>query len=248
MKEAGASAWEIFGQSLPHASKGAGQQILYRCSLCQRPWFLDGREVYLRLEPEQLHWIAVALEADLEQLPTATCRLCLFQRGLGSFEFDEYGLQGEVGYGINWEAASPVGAHLLAAVLSEGELRRLPVPPSPHVVYNYQRARAVLTWLKEERSWLCERLLSAFEQGVMAADNPPGHGMSGTEGWQWKGAFFHQHCPPLGGMVRTQLVIALPADEPLEVHSLVALWQDMAALALEGSFVGEHPGEKEQRR
>jgi hypothetical protein len=246
-KESSTSRWEVFGQSLPRASKGAGQQILYRCPICQQPWFLDGRAVYVRLSPEQVQRLASTFTADLEHLPAATCRLCLFHVGMGSFEFDEYGVQGEVGYGVNWEAASPTGAHVLAAVLSEREMRWRPVPPSPHVVYNYQRARAVLTWLKEERSWPCERHLSGFEGALMAADNPPGHGMTGTASWQWKGACFRQHCPPLGGMVRTQLAIALPADEPLEVHSLVSLWQDMAALALEGSFVGEHP-EKEQRR
>jgi hypothetical protein len=219
----------LFGQRLSPASGGPGTRILYRCPDCGRPWLLDGAQILLRLEDQQIRQQAFELGADLAHLPTSTCRLCLFRHGLGSFEVDEYGSEGCIGYGINWEAAEPVGAHLQASILAENALSRSPTSPQSHLVSNPRRARAVLTWLSED------------EQALMAQVVPPGHGMSGTQGWQWKGAMFRQLCPPLGGIALTMLAIALPPQEPLDLPSLVALWQTMASLALDGRFTGEAP-------
>jgi hypothetical protein len=224
----------VIGQRGPQATSGPGRQILYRCSACGQPWLQDGAQVYLRLEPAQLDRVVAHLEAKLGQLPQATCRLCSFRGGLGSFEIDEYG-KGQIGYGINWEAAEPVGAHLQATILAEAALRRSPVPPAPDVITRPHLARAVLTWLSRAERWPCIHLLDRQEQRMMAQGNPPGHGMSGTERWVWKGALFQQVCPPLRGTALTVLAIALPPEEPLEVDSLVTLWQGMAALALEQS-------------
>lgn len=231
----------LFGQSLPPASSGPGTRILYRCPDCGRPWLLNGAQTLLRLEDQQIRQQAFALGADLTHLPTSTCRLCLFRHGLGSFEFDEYGPEGRIGYGINWEGAEPVGAHLQASVFAEDALSRSPTSPQPHLVSNPRRARAVLSWLSEVENWPCVHMLSAAEQVLMAQAVPPGHAMSGTEGWQWKGAMFRQSCPPLGGIALTMLAIALPLQEPLDIPSLVALWQAMASLALDGRFTGEAP-------
>jgi hypothetical protein len=63
--------------------------------------------------------------------------------------------------------------------------------------------------------------------------------MTGTTGWQWKGALFRLACPPLGDTAIVLLVFAQPPEQPLDIAGLVSLWQELAALALQGRFSGE---------
>ncbi len=230
-----ASSRAFFGQTVPGASKGAGRQVLYRCTVCQQVWFQDGAQVRLRLAPEEIAEHAMRLSADLSRLPEATCRLCLFQVGTGVFEIDEYGA-GTIGYGINWEAAAPLGAHTQATIVSES---RMQAQMLPDVVRHPERARAVLSWLQQARLLPCVHVLTEQEAAQIALDNPPGHGMTGTEKWQWKGAFFRLPCPPLGDTALVLLVVAQPPVQPLDIVGLVSLWQELAALALQGHFSGE---------
>jgi hypothetical protein len=109
------------------------------------------------------------------------------------------------------------------------------------VVHDPLQARAVLTWLTQQQRWPCVHVLDAQDQTLLANTLPPGHGMSGTQEWQWQGAIFRHPCPPLGGIAITTLAIALPPAERLEATSLIALWQDMAALTLEVHFPGVPP-------
>jgi hypothetical protein len=161
----------------------------------------------------------------------------LLQAGTGVFEFDEYGA-GTIGYGITWEAASPVVAHAQATILSES---RMQVQMRPDVVRHPERARAVLRWLTQARLVPCVHVLEKQEAAQIAVNNPPGRGMTGTERWQWKGAFFRLPCPPLHGTALVLLVMAQPPEQPLDVVGLVSLWQELAALALQGRFSGEQP-------
>jgi hypothetical protein len=116
-------------QEAPLAPGGIGRQVLYRCPTCQQTWLLNGHQAHLRLEERAVKQWAQKLSADLTALPSATCRLCLFEAGMGAFEIDEYG--GGSGYGFSWEAAEPVGAHLLASVVAQSWLEAQPYPHPP---------------------------------------------------------------------------------------------------------------------
>jgi hypothetical protein len=225
-----------FGQTVPPASSGVGKQVLYRCPMCQHLWLQDGYQVRQRLSPEEITTQVLRLSVDQTRLPLATCRLCLFQAGSGAFEFDEYRETSIIGYGINWEAAEPVGAHAQATILAESSMRPQMVPD---VVRDPKLARAVLTWLHQARVFPCVHVLDEQECAQIAINNPAGHGMTGTERWQWKGALFRLPCPPLGGAAIILLAFAQPPEQPLDIAGLVSLWQELAALALEGRFSGE---------
>jgi hypothetical protein len=99
----------------------------------------------------------------------------MFQAGTGAFEFDEYA---SIGYGINWEAAEPVGAHAQATILAES---RMSAQMIPDVVRDPKRARAVLTWLHQTRVFPCVHVLDQQECAQIAMNNPAGHGMTGTK-------------------------------------------------------------------
>ena len=144
-----------------------------------------------------------------------------------------------VGYGFSWEAAEPIGAHLLASVVAQSWLETQAQPPLPDVVLHPQKVRQVLLWLSQTHALQCIHVLSAQEAAFIAAGNPPGHQMSGTQGWQWRGGLFLPHCPPLNDVAILTLAIALPADEPLDLAGLVHLWQELAALAAQGHIAGE---------
>src|SRR5205823_1125173 len=116
-------------QEAPLVPGGIGRQVLYRCPICQQPWLLNGHQAHLRLEERAVKQWAHRLSADLTALPSATCRLCLFQADMGAFEIDEYG--GGSGYGFSWEAAEPVGAHLLATIVAQSWLETQSQPPRP---------------------------------------------------------------------------------------------------------------------
>jgi hypothetical protein len=178
---------------------------------------------------------------DLKHLSQADCLRCCVRAGQSRFSFDEY-VQGQAGYSVTWQATKPVKTHLFVSVISEAMLSTAPLPPAPHEVQHPRLAHAILSWLIGEQRWPCLRLLEGEEQQVMALDQVPGDGMSGTEGWLWKGAIFQQQCPPLRGTALTTLAIALPPDEPFAVRSLVRLWQDLASLALESVVFDKRKG------
>jgi hypothetical protein len=179
--------------------------------------------------------------ADSKHLPQADCLRCRVRAGQSRISFDEY-VQGQAGYSITWQATKPAQAHLFASVISEAMLYAAPLPPAPHEVKHPRLAYEILSWLTSEQRWPCLRFLEGEEQQMVALDQVPGDGMSGTEGWLWQGAIFQQQCPPLRGTALTTLAIALPPDEPLAVRSLVRFWQDLATLALESAVFDKQKG------
>lgn len=226
------------GQSAPPSLYGSGRRVLFRCSSCGHPWLADGKNSSTRLDQDELATLAHDLHADLGALPCATCRLCAFATGCGAFEIDEYG-QGRGGYGFNFEAAAPLGTHLLGTVLQEDWLARQQTMAPADVVHAPQTAHAVLHWLSTLSTIFCLGLIPPEESRRIAVGNRPGHGAAGTAGWQWKGGMFSLHCPPLGGSVIMVLAIALPPQELVSLSLLLKTWKLLASQANQGVIAGE---------
>lgn len=228
------------GQAAPPASSGLGRRVLYRCPACLRVWYQDGPRRLLDLDERQLAQLVQELSANLEALPSATCRLCLWQNVGCVVEIDEYGSKDGDGrgFGLNWEAPEPVGAHLLATIVSLtwlGRQTRL----EPDILTTPTRFRAVLRWLVETTHFPLLAHLTEADSAALATTNPPGFGMTGTANWQWKGAHFQLPCPPLRDEAFVSLAIALPRTEPLDLQEVIHLWQLMAEMILLGGITGE---------
>jgi hypothetical protein len=230
-------------QTAPHASSGPGRIVLYRCPLCQHPWLMNGERPILRPDASTLALWQTRLQADLERLPLAVCRLCGFAQGTGILQIDEYD-EGKA-YGLNWEAETPKGAHLFAMIAGMRWLSRKPSPEmlkealSP-IILAQEIYTAVMRWLADElrtrQHFPCVHVLSEEDSRQLARGNPPGHGASGTRDWRWMGGVFLLECPPLHDEVLLTLGIALPAQEPTNLPLLLATWQQLAAL-----IVGDQP-------
>lgn len=135
------------GQKAPPATTGVGRRVLYRCPNCQRIWYQDGPKIHLDLDASEQARLVQELSAHLEALPPATCRVCLWREARGVVEIDEYGSKdGDgKGFGFSWEAPEPIGAHLMAAIVScswLGQQTRL----ESDIVTSPRRLRAVLHW------------------------------------------------------------------------------------------------------
>jgi hypothetical protein len=180
------------------------------------------------------------LSANLDTLPAATCRLCLFQSATGAIETDEYGSKdGDgKGFGVNWEAPEPIGAHLLATIVARSWLARQ-TSLVPDIVTTPKRFRAVLSWLVETTHFPLLTILTKEGSAELTRTNPPGFGMAGTATWQWKGAVFQLPCRPLRDEAIVTLAVALPRTEPLDLQNLIAIWQPIVELILLSRVGGE---------
>ncbi|GHO98669.1 hypothetical protein KSF_087170 [Reticulibacter mediterranei] len=214
------------------SSDHAPMMTLYQCPNCQQHWVQDGAQIRLRVGSAESDVLARTLQIDLDQVPQAPCRLCLFRAGADTGRFEENAYGRTQGYGLTWEAAEPVGAHLLISVLSEAFLLQSRLPPASHEIRDRSHVRQVLRWFIETEHLPCAHILDARDQRDMAAGLPPGHGMSGTERWQWKGAIFRGDCPPLQGIALITLALALPQEELLHLSSLLHLTKGMLELTL----------------
>jgi hypothetical protein len=223
------------GQSAPISSSGLGRRVLYRCLSCNRIWLQDGSRWEFDLQGHKLAQLVQELSANLDALPVSTCRLCLFQTVTGAVEIDEYGNKdGDgKGFGVNWEAPEPVGAHLLATIVARSWLARQ-TNLVPDIVTTPKRLRATLRWLMETTHFPLLTVLTEEDSAELAQTNLPGFGMAGTETWQWKGAIFQLPCQPLHDEAVITLAIALPHTELLDLQNLIALWQSLAELILLG--------------
>jgi hypothetical protein len=210
--------------------------ILYQCPNCQHHWVQDGAQIRLQVGFAERDVLAHTLQVDLDQVPQAPCRLCLFRAGADTGCFEEKAYGGTQGYGLTWKAIEPLGAHLLISVVSEAFLLQSRLPPSSHEIRDRSHVRQVLRWFIETKHLSCVHLLDARDQREMAVGLPPGHGMSGTEGWQWKGVIFRGQCPALGGTTLTTLALALPQAEILHVSSLLHVAKGMLEVALSRQF------------
>lgn len=222
------------GQSAPVSSDGIGRQLLHRCPLCQRVWLQDGKSLLLDLRPEQIQHFAQKLSADLDHLPSAICRVCLWQKRGGAVEIDEYG-QG-AGFGFSWEIPHPLVIHALSAILSQTELLR---DAKPDVVTQREKLLAVLRDLKDAHP---PRTIQFLDQAFCrqhATENRPGFGQTGTEHWQWQGCFFMLPCPVLHGDAVVTLMLALPSTETFLPSRAFRIWQFLLELTLQGSMLGE---------
>lgn len=227
-------------QSAPAASSGFGRRVLYRCPTCKRVWLQDGARRQLELSERDLAHLVRDLSARLDVLPVAPCRLRVFRARTGVMEIDEYGRKDGDGrgFGLNWEAPEPVGAHLLATIVARSWLVRQ-TRLAPDILTSPARLRAVLCWLSEAKSFPLGIVLTEVESAELARTNPPGFGMAGTADWQWRGGIFQLPCPPLRDEAIVSLAIALPPREPLEIPELIAFWQALAELLLLSDSVGE---------
>jgi hypothetical protein len=228
------------GQVAPLSASGIGRRVLYRCSVCQRVWYQDGSQRQLDLAEPELTQLVQELSANLETLPLATCRLCILREAHCVIEMDEYGnTDGNgKGFGFNWEAPEPVGAHLLATVVSLSWLAQQP-QFTPDIITTPARLRAVLRWLSETTHFPPMMLFTERESLALAQTNPPGFGMIGTDHWQWKGGMFQLFCPPLRDEALVSLAIALPRTEPLEMSTVIQCWQNVAEIILLSGMIDE---------
>ncbi len=227
------------GQHAPRASDGVGIRILYRCGACQRVWLQDGKRIALDLQETQIQALAHDLAADLEHLPAATCRLCLYRAGGGAIEIDEYG--NGAGFGFSWECPRPTLVHALLTIHSHDWLEQIADSAAqlPDIVTQPEKMRAVLAWFVELLPPRRVHLLDPAMLVLLDLTNPPGFGQPGTEDWQWKGCRFATHCPPLGGRAQLVLVMARPAREPFSFSTLFPVWQSLTLLTLLGTVAGE---------
>jgi hypothetical protein len=238
-------------QTAPSSSHGPGRIVLYRCPVCHHPWLADGNQVILRPDRPTLVLWQTRLQADLEHLPLAVCRLCGFASGRGVLQVDEY--DAGAAYGFNWEGETPSGAHLLAMIAGKGWLERQSSPAimaealSP-IVLAQEVYGAVCRWFADElrtrTHFPCVHVLSEEDSLVIAQGNPPGHGALGTQNWRWKGGVFLLECPPLHDEVLLMLGIALPEEEQVQIDRLLFIWQQLAALIVEDQ--PEHDDHDEQ--
>lgn len=228
---------QVLHQRAPLAPQGVSRIVLYRCPLCGYPWLMQGDQPRLRMDDATLAFWVARLQANLQQLPPAVCRLCGFAQGTGILQVDEYG-QGKA-YGLTWEAETPQGAHLFAFITGMRWLERVQTAGtlaralSP-VVLAPRTYAAVLRWLADElgtrSTFACVHVLTAQDSQAFTRDIPPGHGASGTENWQWKGGAFLLDCPPLQDEAMVMLGIAQPASEPGNLPLLLDTWHELAEL------------------
>ena len=227
------------GQSAPVASSGTGRRVLYRCPTCQRVWLQDGARRQLEVSERELALLVRDLSARLDVLPVEPCRLCVFRARTGVMEIDEYGSRDGDGrgFGLNWEAPEPVGAHLLATIVARSWLLRQ-TRLAPDILTSPTRLRAVLRWLTEASAFPLGMVLTEVESAELARSNPPGFGMEGTTDWQWKGGIFQLLCPSLRDEAIVSLAIALPPCEPLAIPEVIAHGPPLAELLLLSGSVG----------
>jgi hypothetical protein len=218
------------GQRAPLATDGIGTQVLYQCRVCRRTWLQDGKSTILDLPAEQVQRFAQELSADLEHLPAATCRICLWRTGGGSVEIDEYD-RGE-GFGFCWEIphllVSPLVIHAISAILSEKGASN---PESrPDVLTQKGKLRAVLRAVKEAHLPSPIQALPLVCGQLQATSLRPGFGQAGTDHWQWQGWLFPLACPPLGGHSIVTLMLALPPTERVSPGTVFRCWQFLMEL------------------
>ena len=225
-------------QKTPRASDGVGIKRLNRCPACQRIWLQDGPNSALELSPDRLQTLAHELQADLNHLPQATCRLCLYRAGYGATEIDEYG-QGK-GFGFSWEYVQPEPLHAMLTILSLPWLQRQhQAAILPNVVTHPQTMRAVLSWFVELLPPSRVVPLPGEMLTLLAQRNSPGCHQPGTQGWTWKGWQCLVNCPPLHGPAQLVAVIAGPARDKPSFAEVFPVWQALAHVTLLGAVAEE---------
>jgi hypothetical protein len=108
------------------------------------------------------------------------------------------------------------------------------------VIVDFARTRRFLAWLSTipaPRGGYTP--LGPREAEMMARDNPPGHGASGTDGWIWRGGFWRERVPALEGECAMSIGQAMPPHEPYRLEASLVLIGLVAQLALQGHITGE---------
>lgn len=224
-------------QASPSTASRGKRRILYHCPTCRQPWYREGIHAFLKLEDQALERLAQELDADLSHLPLATCRLCILRQGAGEFSIDEYAHGDTIlGYGWSWESLDEQGGHMLGMVLAadRGGFHLLDTDiPDADIVRHPQAAQAVLQWFAHLPVCTPVAQIEGPQTRDLDPNNPPGLGLQGTETWEWKGAIFKAPCQPLGGPVLLNLVIAVPAETPVDLTLLLLNWRDLVRDALQ---------------
>ncbi len=210
------------GQSAPQASHGVGVRALYRCPVCQCIWLQDGPSV-LEVQAGQLARLAEEMAANLEHLPEAGCRRCLWQHGGGAVSIDEYDA-GE-GFGLCWELPHPVVIHATSAILSARGVANQQSPPD--VLTRPETLRAVLRVLQDAIPPREIQALPDLFCQLQASQARPGFGQPGTEQWCWRGWACALPCPPLAGQASVVVMLALPRTEQLSPAEEFGRWQTL---------------------
>jgi hypothetical protein len=135
---------------------------------------MDGARGRYRLAGAELIALTQELSADVNALPTATCRICAAQ-GLGEVGIDEYGCG--AGFGVSVELVQPPGGHLLGSAVRRDWMAQQTLreqAPRAGIVTEFARCRAFLSWLASVPAPNSYQLYSAELSAAMARDNPPG--------------------------------------------------------------------------
>jgi hypothetical protein len=218
----------LFGQSAPISTDGHGRCYLARCPTCGMAFVRNGRAI-LPVPADRLMSVAAVLSANPATLPAMLCESCHRARHGGAlFEVDEYRAPGPVfGFGWSWEGPDH---HLLASLF--------PIPLLPHlaelhpdILTQPRLAQAALRWLAGQRVPQNAHALPTVLADLVAADNPPGHGAPGTEGWGWRGVLWPAQDTPMGPSL-VLLLQALPPAARFDPTNTIALWRAIVAHAI----------------
>lgn len=163
---------------------------------------------------------------------------------LGRFVIDEYA-RGRGGYGFNCTITSAFGdSHFLGTIISQSWAAQVSSPTAakqaltPGTLVAPHTAEAVLRWLSTETVFPAVYALTEADSHLLAPENPPKTG-PGAQDYLWKGRVFLMRCPPLHHEAIVTLTIALPREEPLADRDLLAVWQRLAALAVQQHVVDD---------
>jgi hypothetical protein len=218
-------------KQLAPATLVGGRAILWRCHLCQKPWYELGRTAsFVRLNETQLAEIAQQLGAEVRAtstFPVSICPLCAALHLGGMPGIEEY--PNGQGYHLTWEAITSRHTRLFCIVYTWNTssiidmLREACAAPCDVLTEPMERVQNLYTWLKmlsdpgkEETKMLTE----SAKEWVSRLD-PPGPGFS------WCGYAWKRSCPLLG-KVLIALGMTFPSSSNCSCPLLIACWRQIA--------------------
>ena len=212
-------------KQLAPATLVGGPAILWRCHLCQKPWYELGRTAsFVRLNETQLAEIAQQLGAEVRAtstFPVSICPLCAALHLGGMPGIEEY--PNGQDYHLAWEAITSQHTRFFCIVYNWNissivdMLREACAAPSDVLTMPMEYVQSLLAWLKmlpdpgkEETTMLIENV----RERVSRLD-PPGTGFS------WCGYAWKTSCPLLGEVL-IALGMTFPSSSNCSCSLLVA--------------------------
>jgi hypothetical protein len=209
-----------------------GRHLLYRCPVCQHPWYKAGRRAYPRLTGEELSHLGTALQADIHAhhlLPQALCPICSTIYLDGLFTIDEYYPQR--GFHFLWEHASPPRTMLVAMIWrARGQRHDLntmvrSVPDT--LISPMSMVQSVLDWLETCPFPSSYQRYSEQERRLLA-HRLPCDALLTQQPLMWRGYSWMDVCLPLGGSVLVSLAVAVQPCECTPFPQLLTAWRMLA--------------------